>query len=249
MSKRGPFPATLLVVAAAFAGFSVYTTTHLFLSSGARTPKEAALPDSSAAGEADLGSTLLETESANAVGEVGATLQTPGAEAGKPSGAAVGLDLGSLLVRSADGYEIDEGYMPTEDALVELTVTAFLDEGFLEMTPEEARKYLPVDEELRGPLDLGALLGGLPNEDDARWAFRRSPDVRRFLAQLQAYDLVLCDLELVPRDRESGLGKETREALRRERDWTAMRLMGALEKASGYPHWRLLFRARQEWAH
>jgi len=156
------------------------------------------------------------------------------------------------LLSPAELRDVAEGYMPTLDGLAELTVEAFADDEFRTLTAEKAAALLPLDPEdaatFRVPGRLeDVLVGGLPTREDAARGFRSS-EVRELLAAVQAIDLVLVDLDLVALEKRSPEFSRRLEDLHRYRDTTALQLMGSLERETGYPHWSLLFRARQAWA-
>lgn len=148
-------------------------------------------------------------------------------------------------------YEIEPGFLPSVEGLAAQTIDWFSDPSFLELTAEEARRLLPVDENipdlaLPDRLDR-ALVGGMPTMADVERAYL-DPEVQRLLSCLLAQELALVDLDLVPFDQRtcSFQGRLTR--MHELRDATALQLMGRMEKVSTYPHWRLLWRLRSEWA-
>lgn len=158
-----------------------------------------------------------------------------------------------LVAPLAAAGEREEGYEATEDGLYAATLGRYLDEGFLNLTREEALDFIPIDaaeaELAHLPGRLESLLAeGLPTRDDVARGFR-SETVRTLLRGMQDLDLALVELDMVPLEKRppgSRLARQV-ETAHLVRDELALELMAELERVTGYPHWTLLHRAREAW--
>lgn len=148
--------------------------------------------------------------------------------------------------------DVDEGFHPTLEGLVALTIDRWTEEGFRKLTPERFAQLFPIDEleaqRLAGvPGSLDEVLGGFPTLDDAAEGMRH-PRVHQLLEEVCAFDVVLADLELVPLAERSEELRKLTENMRLTREAAALQLMQELERVTSYKHWSLLHRARQLWA-
>lgn len=155
---------------------------------------------------------------------------------------------GSEFLNPADLEDVEPGFMPTEEGLYALTLGQYLDPGFLEITETEARALLPLDDSIPDwPKNVRALVGDLPSPDDVARGFRDEL-VRARLADVDALDIVLVDLDLIPLEQRGPGTRELLETLHARRSSACLELCARLEAVTKYPHWSLLQRLREAWA-
>lgn len=156
---------------------------------------------------------------------------------------------GAELLELEDLEGVEPGFLPSEESLYDLTLGQYLQPEFLEITQEEARKLLPLDDSIPDwPKDVRALVGGeLPTRDDIARAWKDEL-VRQRLADVDALDIVLADLELLPAEQLTREQAAFVELLHARRTSARLELCAELERVTGYPYWGVLQRLREAWA-
>jgi hypothetical protein len=138
-------------------------------------------------------------------------------------------------------------WLPTPLGLYDLTTAQYAQEGFQDLTTDEARALLPLDDyDLPRAQSLSTLLGGFPTIEDCEQALRRESVLPRF-REFALLNLEVSDMEAVPAFKRNAAFKVGLDIIRAHRDTSALLLMEELDRRTSYKHWTLLWRLFKEW--
>jgi hypothetical protein len=193
----------------------------------------------------------LTFEAADAPSAVSAVsdARSPVAASGERSSVIAGSGPSHLTPRATIAMaSTPDEWFPTPLGLYDLTTAQYAQEGFQDLTTDEARALLPLPDgyDLPRAQSLSGLLGGFPTIEDCERALERESVLPRF-REFSLLNLEVSDMEAVPAFKRNAAFKVGLDIIRAHRDTSALLLMEELDRRTSYKHWTLLWRLFREW--
>lgn len=141
-----------------------------------------------------------------------------------------------------------EAFQADAAGLYALTTDLWSQEGFANLTTEEARALLPVASDELGtlPTTIHALVGDFPTMADCESAWR-SKDVQRADRDFLVLEILVTQMQTCPQWRRNAAFHERLTRMSLERTMALTQLYEACDKAGPYKNWALVGRLFAEW--